>query len=336
MGNSRGRRQAHVYDPAEMDRLRHIPLPPKIECGRCNKYRAQSRFSEKQKTDARWYFDKYGSIAQPILCLNCTGARVMEIECTYCNKTKGLEEFAKSQRARADDAQCYQCTEELVTRRPVNDEKYENPDNAFIRESVGGMQPEYWTTASTTAGTSTNGDWASVNGEFEGDDGGIALSRQFQQTSINGSITETLIESECANPIRGAGNNPHGDDWSEVQSRSWRTPSTDAASASAGTGRVGYGRPSATSNAGTERTYASTIAERSIVSNMRPNGWAKISRDESTGAAVPVRAPPVRPYGDSQAETKEDTNPWGSDEDDEEEEDGGYSDDDDDGENTEI
>lgn len=64
---------------------------------------SNKRFSEKQLNDARWQIEDRGRIHTPIKCRTCTGgSHIFEIECTMCNKTKGLEEFSKTQR-KADD-----------------------------------------------------------------------------------------------------------------------------------------------------------------------------------------------------------------------------------------
>jgi hypothetical protein len=112
------------------------------------------------------------------------------------------------------------------------------------------------------------------------DGGGVALSGEFcRAMSINGSVPETLIGSEYSCSVGSGNGYPNEDGWSEVQTRSWHSGSIGAsASASANSGFDGnrYGHPSSTSRAGTQRTYASTIAERSDEAEVRPNGWAKI------------------------------------------------------------
>lgn len=100
------------------------------------------------------------------------------------------------------------------------------------------------------------------------------MSNHFQRNMSlnNGSVSDSLIDSEYAYPTQV--NNGNG---SDVQSSSWRTGSSTAhgGSASSGFNLNAYGRP-ARSNAGTERTYASSMVEWSETSEVRSNGWAKI------------------------------------------------------------
>jgi hypothetical protein len=90
--------------------------------------------------------------------------------------------------------------------------------------------------------------------------------------SINGSISDTLIDTEFT--LSGGGQNGNVDNSSDVYTRSWHTRSTGPGSATVGSS--GHRNASATSNIGTQRSYASTVAERSYASGIQPNGWAKI------------------------------------------------------------
>jgi hypothetical protein len=136
--------------------------------------------------------------------------------------------------------------------------------------------------------------------------------------SINGSTTEESLIGREYTPV-GRGN---GGGRSQVTS-SWHTKSTNGASISSKT---------AASQAGTEHSYASTVAERS---EFRPGGFAKIP---AYRAPSPVRGPPnpMRPDGDAQRETEADTDVWGSEGGDEDEGAGESDSDDSDGDNTVI
>jgi DNA repair protein RAD7 len=93
--------------PDEIDKLQGVPLPPKVQCDRCRKHMMFTRFSIKQLTDYRYQIKN--NVRNPHLpkCQKCAGGhQVVEIECTMCHKTKGMEEFAKSQRNVADTAVC--------------------------------------------------------------------------------------------------------------------------------------------------------------------------------------------------------------------------------------
>lgn len=72
----------------------------------CEKNYNAANFSEKQKTDVRWQLSRSGRITTLPRCFKCTGGQIVEIECVLCHKTKGLEDFAKVQRRKPDDAVC--------------------------------------------------------------------------------------------------------------------------------------------------------------------------------------------------------------------------------------
>lgn len=84
--------------------LRGIPLPAKLKCNMCLRNYNAANFSEKQKTDVRYQISKQGRITTNPKCLKCTGGQLVEIECSHCHKTKGLEDFAKVQRRKPDDS----------------------------------------------------------------------------------------------------------------------------------------------------------------------------------------------------------------------------------------
>ncbi|EAT85278.2 hypothetical protein SNOG_07812 [Parastagonospora nodorum SN15] len=249
-------RQAHAYSQSEIDR---------------------------QLTDLRWQVRTAGNYTQPINCRRCTGEPLVEIECFMCHKTKGLEEFAKSQRC--------------------------SPDHAW----------------------SANGDANAL------EDGGVPLSQDFQRgLSISGSTSGPLIETDSE--VSYQGRNGINDGWSEARSGhtgSWHTGTRSTAAGSGinsnGFNPNAYGRPLATSNAGTQRSYPSSVAEHSEMSGSRqfPRVRAFRPGDSSDTSAGPVRSPFVRPAGDT---TRELDQSWQSDSEEEDDDD----DDDSDGDNTTI
>jgi DNA repair protein RAD7 len=136
-------------------RLKGIPLPIKIKCGRCQKNLPQAKYSTKQLTDARWQIKNSAKIYKAINCQACTGQQKVEVECTMCGKTKGLEEFAKSQRAKPDTAKCFKCIEAQLADEAVDEDRYENLENAFLpADHSNGQYPEYFSSATTD--TSSN------------------------------------------------------------------------------------------------------------------------------------------------------------------------------------
>ena len=70
----------------------------------CDKNLPQVRFSNKQLNDVRSQIEKEGRMTKTPKCLTCSGGRLVELECVVCHKTKGLEDFAKSQRKVQDTA----------------------------------------------------------------------------------------------------------------------------------------------------------------------------------------------------------------------------------------
>ncbi|RAQ99979.1 dna repair protein rad7 [Stemphylium lycopersici] len=320
-----GRRGVHVYNQNEIDRLKGIALPVKLKCGRCRKNLPQARFSSKQLTDARWQISQSSNIYKAINCVSCTGQQVVEVECTMCGKTKGLEDFAKSQRCKPDTAKCFKCVEQQLAEEPFNEDRYEDLDKAFVTpDHSNGQYPEYFSAATTdTSSTYGNDDWNAVNSNHHpkrkaAKDGGIALSANFQQAmSISGSTEESLIDAGHAYTA-GRGKNDD-DSWSEVHTKSWHTQSNRAPSASSAFNPNAY-RRSATSVAGSSHSFASSVAERSTTSEIRPNGWSKIR-------AAP-RNPYVTPSGDSTRQAGPLVDAWSDSDDDGQEDDDDDSDDD--------
>jgi DNA repair protein RAD7 len=104
--------------------------------------------------------------------------------------------------------------------------------------------------------------------------------------SVSGYTDEALTELEYAHP---PGRPDNGDGWSEVRTKSWHTQSNAAPSASSGFNPNAYRRSTSSAN-GSSHTFASSVAERSDTSEIRPNGWAKIR-------AAPRNPPPTLPRG---------------------------------------
>ncbi|CBX92935.1 hypothetical protein IAQ61_008672 [Plenodomus lingam] len=324
------RQQTHIYLREDMDRVKGVPLPPKIKCGRCQSHLVPARFSSKQLTDARYQILKQGRITQLVNCMKCTGQQIVELECTSCGRTKGLEEFAKSQRNKPDTAVCFKCTELAVNDHAIDDGRYEDQDRAFLpaNDSRGNV-PEYWSSQqSTTDAIPAAGDeWGSTSADTEDitdkDSGGsgIALSRQLQATHLTGSVNESLIGSEYDHPATRA-----NDRFTQVRSnKSWHTASAGPPSSGSGFNKDTYRKPPYSTVSASARTFSSSVAERSSP-EIRSNGWAKI---RSARNPPPMLGGPMRPMGDAEREGETLTNNWSdSDEDDNDDEDDGDSDDD--------
>jgi hypothetical protein len=100
--------------------LKSVSIPPKIECSRCRKSLPHAKYSTKQLTNVRYQI-KTGGDYKNINCQGCTGPQVVEVQCMMCNKTKGLEKFAKSQRARPDNAVCLNLLSDVLWAKDVTE-----------------------------------------------------------------------------------------------------------------------------------------------------------------------------------------------------------------------
>ncbi|OXV11050.1 hypothetical protein Egran_01189 [Elaphomyces granulatus] len=110
-------------------RLNNITLPQRIKCEICKKFRMQNAFSNKQLSTVRQAIYQYGPAAMGddrpgyAKCRTCAGTQVVELLCSVCDKTKGLDEFAKSQRRNPDTARCINCVQNHLEADPVADEQ---------------------------------------------------------------------------------------------------------------------------------------------------------------------------------------------------------------------
>ncbi|KAF2447224.1 hypothetical protein P171DRAFT_355279, partial [Karstenula rhodostoma CBS 690.94] len=250
----------------------------RVKCDRCDKYKNQAAFSNKQLTDARYAVKHRGqSASYKIKCQQCTGSQRVEYECSVCGVTKGLEDFAKIQRKK-DDKECFKCTEKRLDVDPIEQHKYENENSSRT-----------WSDSSEFVSTSvfdhssqsdTSAEWDESN-----EDGGVGLSEGFARSmSISSpSQADTLIETEFERGSQVS----HDDGWRTVGQRSWHTPSghsrSRTASTTSNTGSRGF-NPNTYRNpvpprgvAGSQRSFDSSVAERSDTVSTSANGnFAKI------------------------------------------------------------
>ncbi|KAI1568401.1 Stc1 domain containing protein [Pyrenophora tritici-repentis] len=299
------RKQAHVYNQDDIDRLKGIALPPRLKCGLCHKNVPLIRFSTKQQTDARSQIRSFGKILKHINCQDCVGRQTVELECSMCGKTKGIDSFARTQRRKTDTAKCFVCIERQLADNAYEEGKYEDLSNAFTPDHSNGHAPEYFSSALSSTASNVDDGWKSVNDgsrrrqELEANgarrkglvDGGIALSTDFQRAlSMSGSASDSLIDTEYAFP---AGRNGDGDS-SEPRTKSWHTKSIEVLSASSGFDPNAYGRRTTPSVSGSSRSFASSVAERSDTTKIRPNGWAKIRAAPRASIANNISAQEIR------------------------------------------
>ncbi|OJD35950.1 dna repair protein rad7 [Diplodia corticola] len=109
-------RNSDVTDPS----LRNTPLPEKIRCSTCNKWKGQTNFARKRLNELRERIrdDRHPFTTQ---CTLCTPQQVMELKCKMCAKVKGLDEFSKAQRKNPDHAKCNPCMKEQLELEAIED-----------------------------------------------------------------------------------------------------------------------------------------------------------------------------------------------------------------------
>ncbi|OAL49866.1 hypothetical protein IQ07DRAFT_631853 [Pyrenochaeta sp. DS3sAY3a] len=285
-----GRRNNNLaYFQDQYDQLKGIPLPAKIRCGRCLKHKAEANFSIKQLNEARLQVQASGKITKAPTCKPCTGQRIVEIECHVCGETKGLEQFAKTQRREPDTAVCYQCTEERVNHAPVDEEAYENPDQAFYKDhNTHGTCPDYFAPGISGNGSTSNDDWKDTSNNA----GGVALlSADLENMKFSKCIEDIGDASESSYSSISMYKNGPKDGGVDVRTESWHTTSSRPASSASGNPSKSESKPSTTaSELRSERTFGSSVAERSNITGSNSSGWAKKS-------SIPL-GQPMRPMGD--------------------------------------
>lgn len=79
----------------------------RVKCEVCKKFRLQSFFSKRQLENLRNAMAVQGeraSLQGHAKCRDCVGGPNVELRCSICDQTKGLEDFAKNQRQNRDAA----------------------------------------------------------------------------------------------------------------------------------------------------------------------------------------------------------------------------------------
>ncbi|PVH99258.1 hypothetical protein DM02DRAFT_656602 [Periconia macrospinosa] len=282
------RKNKHYYDPKSMKSLEGIALPEKIKCARCCKNVSQKKFSSTQLSHARLAISEKGVHAEySIKCQSCIDGGVVEIKCIACSKTKGLEEFARSQRRNPDNATCYDCVEAQLAVDPINEDVYESNDKSalFYPDDVAfERQPSQWTGGSAIEG-SENGTWTQDDDE----DGGIKLSSELQsKLSIKSSLQRgTLIQTD---------DGPQSDDfgWQTASASSWYSSSKKTPSSTMSGSNVNkYGKPSTGTSNSSLHTFDSGYVEKPGNTSINKSGFAKIKAyNPKTDGSSPVSQPP--------------------------------------------
>ncbi|RDW90342.1 uncharacterized protein DSM5745_02117 [Aspergillus mulundensis] len=89
------------YSESIRRQLETVPLPEKLKCKTCKKYRNINAYSKRQVDIFRNAFVLQGQRAKDVghaTCRGCTGGQVMELRCCVCDEVKDLGEFANNQR----------------------------------------------------------------------------------------------------------------------------------------------------------------------------------------------------------------------------------------------
>ncbi|KAL4952014.1 Stc1 domain-containing protein [Aspergillus filifer] len=105
--------------------LESVPLPEKIKCKVCRKFRGADKYSKRQLDIFRNAFVVEGQPATNkgyATCRSCTGGQTMELRCCVCDKTKSLDGFALNQRKEHEFARCLECVQDHRDAEPVVDE----------------------------------------------------------------------------------------------------------------------------------------------------------------------------------------------------------------------
>ena len=80
----------------------------RIKCDRCKKWKGTTNYSNRQLDELRKRLSKLrgSEIADAMTanCRACNGGSVVELQCSKCDKIKGLDDFTKTQRANGDNA----------------------------------------------------------------------------------------------------------------------------------------------------------------------------------------------------------------------------------------
>ncbi|PSN69144.1 hypothetical protein BS50DRAFT_586494 [Corynespora cassiicola Philippines] len=264
-------RKKHAFNPAEMKELESVQLPPRLKCVTCNKHKSHQNYSNRMISEARYGIKNRH--AWSVNCIPCAGnGQLMEMECIVCHETKGLDDFAKVQRKKPDSAKCFACMDKQLELNPVEEDRYDDPREAFIDDAdTYGKYPEYWPTTATDSSVQEGSyqDHESDDDEFGG---GISLAQGFAGISLGSSQVGTLIDTDDGDSR--APEKLADDGWSTV-------PSSKKAksSISAGFDPYKYGHPSSSVH-----SFNSGKADRSDI-NSNKGGWVKIKSYKTESAA---------------------------------------------------
>ncbi|TIA62218.1 hypothetical protein D6C77_02932 [Aureobasidium pullulans] len=119
-------------------------LPPQNAwCSRCPGFRPLAAFSRSRQqrvNDLLARGARLGdkSVTSILFCNSCSGGPKLELKCTGCDKTRGINEFSSTQRNVPDTARCRKCQAEIenIKAGPLELEEDES-DNEYMAKNMG-------------------------------------------------------------------------------------------------------------------------------------------------------------------------------------------------------
>ncbi|KAF1989015.1 hypothetical protein K402DRAFT_452288 [Aulographum hederae CBS 113979] len=168
----------------------NVKLPPKIRCDRCKKHKQESNFSNKQLIELKSAIVTLGAqagiTAAKARCRSCTGQQKTEMYCNFCDATKSLDGFFKTQRRDPDKAKCKVCIQEQLDMDPgtkLDELDESDPESALEDAGYDSDITKYPDEDMSTLADDTSSH------------GGVDLGG-FDDLSITGSVTVSAAPSD--------------------------------------------------------------------------------------------------------------------------------------------
>ena len=251
-----------------------------MKCDKCDKWKGHQNFAAKRLNDARLKVHQRKTFS--ISCKQCVGTQIVEIECTRCSETKGLEEYAKSQR-KPDTAVCMACMEKQLELDPISGRQYEDNRDAFMLPEKTEW-PDYW---NPEAGSSRATDHATEHATDTSSTGGVSLNESMSHLKLSSKMGPAFSAANGADPS-----------WKSSKSQSLLidvsddtapTAATAGSSATTGFNPNKYGNPCSQS-VGSSKTWSTNVPGAHSVKPVGKSGWAKIPAYVSLCLYVSVAA----------------------------------------------
>ncbi|KAK5116086.1 hypothetical protein LTR85_009368 [Meristemomyces frigidus] len=216
----------------------NVALPAQIKCNRCFKLKGQNAFATNRLGDLKEKIKANGSkfnatTSAYIPCTKCTPQQVVELECGWCDITKGVDSFSNEERRKGDGvAKCRPCIVKMYEQEPGNEDSdesgssksrdssdnesdYENDahtvSGTFSGMSLSGSNAYPSRTSSATGGVPLNG--ATGSGTYS------SASKPYAS-----STTASIASSSVGGPVGGYGTSKAG----KMPERRGRAPSVAA------------------------------------------------------------------------------------------------------------